>query len=395
MAFVTLNNYDVEHASSLLVYENLIQEIVHINGKGCVDTYTPTKDVESVTYIDVMRILPFAPQFRQLGATNNGTWHNQLNEGGYKNAPQSTHYTVSVDLIYDTGVPITSWQTYSNPVALKAVVTEQIIKTAGMSINVVTFAKQIEGFFRDSFSEEPTADELADSVFNYDDATAATQAGSASDAFIAANAQLTDGIPTLGALFVPLERRQAFISSQMNRIMKRQYEQNASEAAARINSSGFINPWTNTESTRINAATGLCGTYDGVDMFLFNKSIREFVYVAINCSRTGSNSAVATLLDQMQGMIIYADGTCRGIVGPTVEANPNPYYGGVYILPKLKMGVDVLDGRSIKLITNGTAWTTANITTIKTAVKFTPIDGKSVTAANVLGEGVFNDGTSS
>ena len=71
MAFVTLNGYDVEHASSMLVYENLFPEIQHINGKGVVDKYTMPSDVESVTYIDVMRVLPYAPRFRKLGGLNN------------------------------------------------------------------------------------------------------------------------------------------------------------------------------------------------------------------------------------------------------------------------------------------------------------------------------------
>ena len=150
MAFVTVNNYDVEHASSMLVWENLFPEIQHINGKGCIDKYTKTADVEDVTYIDVMRVLPYAPRFRQLGATNNGSFHNQKNEGGFNNAPQSTKYTIPVDLIYDEGVAITSSQIYANPVALKQVILAQLVKTAGMAINIITYAKQIEGFFENN-----------------------------------------------------------------------------------------------------------------------------------------------------------------------------------------------------------------------------------------------------
>lgn len=67
MAFVTLNGFDVEHASSMLVYENLFPQIQHINGKGCIDKYTKTNDVENVMYIDIMRVLPYAPRFRQIG----------------------------------------------------------------------------------------------------------------------------------------------------------------------------------------------------------------------------------------------------------------------------------------------------------------------------------------
>ena len=136
MAFTTLKGFDVEHASSMLVYENLFPEIQHINGKGCIDKYTKTDDVESVTYIDVMRVLPYAPRFRQLGALNNGAYHNKKNEGGYGNAPQSNHYTIPVDLIYDEGVSITQAQIYSNPVALKQVVLAQLVKTAGLAINM-------------------------------------------------------------------------------------------------------------------------------------------------------------------------------------------------------------------------------------------------------------------
>ena len=93
-------------------------------------------------------------------------------------------------------------------------------------------------------------------------------------------------------------------------------------------------------------------------------------------------------------MIVYGAGTCRGIVGPSVEANPNPYFGGVYILPRMKVGVEVLHGGTIKLIINAGAdlanmWTAENIAMIMNTVKFTAIDGVGVTG-NTAG---FNDGT--
>lgn len=408
-----MNGFDVEHASSLLVYENLFPEIQHINGKGVIDKYTKTNDVESVTYIDVMRVLPYAPRFRQLGATNNGSFHNQNNEGGFRNAPQSQHYTIPVDLIYDEGVAITSPQIYSNPVELKQVVLAQLVKTAGMSINIITFAKQIEGYFRngDNFDKaethqvgsivaaDITADEIAAAVFSYDPTVSAMDATSATSAFQSANEELNDGIPEIGALTVPTDERQAFITPQLNKIMKGQYLQNASEASARILASGFINPFTNQEGNRIDSRTGMCGMYDGVDMYLLNKVTRRFVYVALGISGTTDDSkgnlpTVRGLLDKLEGLIVYGAGTCRGIVGPSVEAYPNIYYGGVYILPKMKVGVEVLHGATIKAMVNAGAdlagaWTAANIADIMNTIKFTPIDGK-VVKGNVAG---FNDGT--
>lgn len=413
MAFVAVNGYDVEHASSMLVYENLFPEIQHINGKGVIDKYTKTDDVESITYIDVMRVLPYAPRFRQLGAVNNGAYHNAKNVGGYGNAPQSTHYTIPVDLIYDEGVAITQAQIYSNPVALKSVVLAQLVKTAGMAINVITYAKQIEGFFRngDNFDKGLTHDvgsivagdisaaELAASVFSYDPASLGAAVDSPTSAFQAANEEFNDGIPEIGAFIVPADERQGFITPQLNRLMKAQYIQNASEAAARILATGFINPFNTREDKRIDARTGLVGMYDGVDLFTFNKVTRDFVYVALGIAGTADDTAgnlptVRGLLDQLQGMIVYGAGTCRGIVGPSITANPNVYFGGVYILPKMKVGVEVLHGATIKVLVNAgaslaNAWTAANIALIMNTIKFTPIDGVTV-KGNVAG---FNDGT--
>lgn len=415
MAFQAVNGYDVEHASSMLVYENLFPEIQHINGKGVIDKYTKTDDVESVTYIDVMRVLPYAPRFRQLGATNNGTYHNKKNEGGYGNAPQSNHYTIPVDLIYDEGVAITQSQIYSNPIQLKQVVLAQLVKTAGLAINVITYAKQIEGFFRngDNFDKalahqvggilaaDITATEIANAVFGFDPTAAPQAVNHATGAFQSANESLNDGIPEIGALTVPTDERQGFITPQLNRIMKSQYLQNASEASARILANGFMNPFDGKESDRIDSRTGMCGMYDGVDLFQFNKVTRQFVYVALGVLGTANDSAnnlpaVRALLDQLEGMIVYGAGTCRGIVGPSITANPNPYFGGVYILPKMKVGVEVLHGATIKVLVNAgtnlaSAWTDANIALIMNTIKFTAIDGQVVTG-NTAVDG-FNTGT--
>lgn len=412
MAFQTVKGYDVEHASSLLVYENLFPEIQHINGKGVTDKYTPSNDVESVMYIDVMRVLPYAPRFRQIGGANNGAYHNAANNG-YANAPQSQHYTIPVDLFYDEGVPITSPQIYANPVALKAVVLAQLVKTAGMAINIITYAKQIEGFFRngDNFDKAKThskgsivaddvkAAEIAEAVYGYDPAAVGAAAASPTMKFISANGSLSDGIPEIGALTVPSDERQAFVSPSFNVLMKGQYMQNASEASARILATGFINPFTQSESARIDSRTGMCGMYDDVDCFMFNKVTRQFVYVALGIAGT-SNDAAADLvacrasLDKIGAIIVYGAGTCRGIVGPTVEANPNTYYGGVYILPKMKVGVECLHGATIKMVINAGAgatsgWSAADIAKLMNTLTFTPIDGVTI-KGNVAG---FNDGT--
>ena len=199
-----------------------------------------------------MRVLPYAPRFRKLGATNNGKWHNAKNEGGYNNSPESEHYTIPVDLYYDEGVPIISVQTY-NPVQLKAVVMAQLIKAAGMSINIITHAKQWEGFFVDSFSATPTATEIANSnfLFKYDTSVATNAEGSVVDAFIAANSNLTDGVPRNWCVYYSYGRKTSIYFNYTDRLMKRQYQTNASEAAASNLATGYINPFTGQEAKKL------------------------------------------------------------------------------------------------------------------------------------------------
>lgn len=411
MAFVSINSYDVEVASSKLVYENLFQEIQHINGKGCVDTYTPASQIDRVNSIDVKRILPYAPRFRKLGGAANGAYHNAKNVGGYGNAPQSGFYSIPVDLYYDEGVAITDVQEYSSATELKSRVMTQIVKTAGLSINVVTYAKQLIGFFRagDNFDKagnhqqgstvaaDVLADEIANAVYQYDPADK-NGATSIAQAIIDANASLDDGIIEIGALAVPSDERQGFLSPKGGAALFGQYLNNASNQSVAILGAGFINPFTGAEGNRINSRTGMMGEYGGVPFFQFVSTTRKFVYVALGILGTADDTQTATergLLDQFQGMIVYGAGTLRGIVGPSVTANPNTYFGGIYILPRLKMGVECIHGATVKLLVDAgaslaSAWTASDIADLMNALTFTPIDGQTVTGSVVKG---FNDGT--
>lgn len=408
MAFAQVNDYDVEHVSNMLAYENLFPAIQHINGKGATDKWTTPKDIESVTYIDIMRVLPYAPEFRQLGADNNGGFANSLNKEGYSNAPQSVHYTIPVNLLYDRGIPLTANQDYANPIALRQIVADGLVQTVAMVINVVTFAKQIEGYFRngDNFDKALTHNkgsvvagditdaEVANAVFAYDPAVAGLNANSPTLAFQKANARLNNGVKEIGAFVVPVSQRQAFITGEYGVLLKGQYAQNASESAVKILSTGYMNPFTGAEMT-IDERTGLLGMYDGVGLFQFYDNIRDFVYVALGVAgSTETAVAVRAILDKISGFIVYGGGTCRGFAGPNIEVNKHPFQQGFYMVPRLKMGINVLHGGSIKMIVNAGAsansgWSKANIATVINSIAFTPIDGVTVTAG---GNG-FNDGT--
>ena len=407
MALYTLNGFSAEEATSKYVYENLFPSIQHINGKGCIDKYTLTEDVRSVTKIDVMRLKAVLPAVRQLGATNNGGFMNKYNTPGGGNSPQSVNYTIGVDLFFDRNIPIPAAQLFANKIAFEAIVQAEVIDTMAWAINIVTFAKQIEGFFRngDNFDKakthtqgsivaaDITSGEIGKAIFDYDPSVANAPA----KAFVKANAALTNGVPEIGAYVVPVGARQAFISPDYNADLKGQYSSNASEAAAMINATGFINPFTQAESKRIDERTGLCGMYDGVPLFLLTAATRQLVYIYLGVLGTADDSDfedARNALNAIEAMIVYANGTCRGIAIPqTVEVNKDPYNAqSVIIAPLMKMGVDVLHGASIKIIVSSALDATA-VAKVMNAVSFTPVDDDGSSAAAALTEYDFNDGS--
>lgn len=414
MALYTLNGFSAEEATSGYVYENLFPSIVHINGKGVTDKYTVSDDVRSVTKIDVMRLKADIPAFRQIGAATNGGYANSENVGYGGNSPQSVQYTIGVDLFYDRMTPIPAAQLFANRTNFETIVQNQIVEEMAWGINLVTFAKQIEGFFRngDNFDKalthnkgaivagDITAGELAAAVYHYDP----TVANDAAVKFIEANASLSDGIPEIGAYVVPADARQAFVSSAFNAKLKAQYSSNASEAAAQINATGFMNPFTQTEGKRVDTKTGLCGMYDGVGMYLLNSTNKKLIYIYLGILGTGADAAgdkpaCRTALDKLDGMIVYGAGTCRGIaVAPTVAVKDDPFNAqSVNICPLAKVGVDVLHGATIKFIVNGgaagaTAWAAADVAKLMNTLTFTGIQ-TATNARTAMANYGFNNGT--
>lgn len=413
MALGTINGFSVEQATSKFVYENSFGGIQHIDGMGVTDKYTTSDNVRGVNKIDVMRLKAAFPAVRRLGAANNGGYLNRYNTPGQGNAPQSENYSINVDLFFDRLIPIPAAQLLSNKIAFEQILQTEVIDAMNWAINIVTFAKQIEAFFRngDNFDKakvhnkgsvvaaDITSAEIAKACFQYDP----NVANDCARKFVKANAALAQ-VKELGQYRVSRRARQAFIDPELNADMKVQYSSNASEAAANINATGFINPFTQQGGqARVDEKTGLCGMYDGVAMFEFLD--REMIYVYLGIAGT-ANDADTTLaacrnsLDKLRGFIVVGAGTCRGIaVAPTITVNPDPHNAQmVNICPLMKMGVDVLHGASIKAIVDAgasyaNAWDDAAIAQLVNNLTFTAIDDDGTLARAALTDYDFNDGT--
>jgi hypothetical protein len=353
MAFVTKNGFDVEHGSSLVVYENLFPNLKHIKGKGVTEEYVSKEDIMEVDTIDITRILPKKIHYRAIGSSlnaTNGKWMNKNNANGGP-TPESVHYSLFVNFVYDEDTTIPFAMIHSTQVNFEQYVNKNITDCFAQTLNAFTWANQIKAFFDDNTA-------VAKSVFKYDANTTPAQA------FQLANANLQSD-KSIGAFTIPMEERQAFIDYDLNAALKAQYATNASEAAAQINATGFMNPFTQAEGKRIDSRTGICGIYDGVLMTLVNDVERENIYEVLGVSSDATTKAV---LDKIKGFIVYGGSTLRGIAMEGISANEHPFqHGSVVLKPFNKFGVKCLSGKSIKVITNDTI-ADADLTTVKAAL---------------------------
>lgn len=350
MAFVTKNGFDVEKGSSLVVFENLMPSLKHIAGKGVTENFITKDDVTKMDTIDITRILPKKINYRKLGATTNGNYLNEKNwHGGSQ--PQSTHYTVDLSYLFDEDSIIPYSMTTETPVQFEKIINKNITDCLAQTMNAFTWANQYKAFFDDNTA-------VTRNVFVYDANTTPARA------FVKANAALQSD-KSIGAFTIPVEERQAFISPDFNADLKSQYATNASEAAAQINATGYINPFTKQEGKRIDARTGVCGLYDGVVMTQMNDIEKENVYEVLGVS---DNSTVCGLLDKIAGFIVYGGATLRGFATQGVQANADPYQANSIVLkPYSKFGCATLSGKSMKVIASDTL-TDENLATIKAAI---------------------------
>ena len=415
MALGTINGFSVEQATSKYVLENMIGGLAHINGKGVTDKFTLADDVRSVTRVDVMRLKAVFPQIRQLGAANNGDYINKFNTPAQGNSPQSVNYSIGIDLFFDRLIPIGAAQLLANKTDFEKIVQVEVIDTMNWAINLVTFAKQIEAFFRngDNFDKalahvkgsvvaaDISAGEIANALFQYDD----TVMNDCVRKFVKANNKL-NSILELGQYRVPVGDRQAFISPDLYADMMSQFASNASQAAAQINATGYMNPFTQAETVKVDVEkSGLCGMYNGVTMTQLYDSDRDLIYIYLGIKGTANDAdatltACRTALDKLAGFIVAGAGTCRGIaVAPTIAVKEDPYNAQmVNICPLMKMGVDVLHGASIKCIINAgaslaNALTASDIADLVNTLTFTAIGDDGVLARAAVPEYGFNDGT--
>lgn len=346
----------LKETASAQVFENFIQNVLHVNGKGVDESYVNQAALNSQS-IAIPRVLLGAGGFRTLGATVNGGQFNA------KDAivPQSNYFYVPLLYVYDRTETLAKIMNDKAGYELLSKVTANIGKKIARGINAITFAEQISTTLNESITGGK--------------ATYITEGNSAYDAFVDANALLDEGDEAIESDYFPTEMRQAFVRPSFFSAFKKgdgtRYV-TQSNLGQEMLATGVLNPFTNSEASKVQLRDGYAGDIDGVPVYKVSPILWK---LAAQYTMKDGSALAATAFDNIDAMVCSAVGTIRGFSSNgEVEVVPATSGQGWILQPLVHGGVKCVSGKSVRLIVK-TGFTNPATSTLKLSVL--PVESQS------------------
>lgn len=346
----------LKETASAQVFENFIQNVLHVNGKGVDESYVNQAALNSQS-IAIPRVLLGAGGFRTLGATVNGGQFNS------KEAivPQSNYFYVPLLYVYDRTETLAKIMNDKAGYELLSKVTANIGKKIARGINAITFAEQISTTLNESITN--------------DEATYITEGNSAYDAFVDANALLDEGDEAIECDYFPTEMRQAFVRPSFFSEFKKgdgtRYV-TQSNLGQEMLATGVLNPFSNSEASKVQMRDGYAGDIDGVPVYKVSPILWK---LAAQYTMKDGSALAATAFDNIDAMVCSAVGTIRGFSSNgEVEVVPATSGQGWILQPLVHGGVKCVSGKSVRLIVK-TGFTNPATSTLKLSVL--PVESQS------------------
>ena len=332
--YAVLNQIALKETASAQVFEKFVQNILHVNGKGVDEGYI-TGTVLNSNSIAIPHVALGTGDFRKLGATVNGGQFN----GNSANVPTSNYFHVPLQYVYDQTETLAKIMNDKAGYALLSKVTENIGYKIARGINALTFAEQISTTLN---SETDTFVKISNNK--------------AYDAVVDANALLDEGDDSIGCDFFPTEMRQAFVRptffAQFKKGDTRYITQ--SNLGQEMLATGVLNPFKNSEASKVVMRDGYCGEIDGVPFYKVSPILWKLA--AAQCVGETSGTALAeTAFDDIQALICSSIGTIRGMTSTEdIEVVPSQNGQGWVLQPLVQGGVKCISAKSVRLIVNST-----------------------------------------
>lgn len=380
MSLMNLSNQQVARLVSKHVFKNLYQDILHKDGYGITDSFITPEMANAGTMVDVYVPIPLNGKFRMRGNQTNGEWTNTKNlpdsKTGQRRHALSKRFTIDVLKRYDENIAISEDEIEAHPKGLdegfEQICKKQIEQDIARNINGYTFASQLYAFFMDSFSEEPTEEEIAEAVefytYNGTDKTVALMA------LQLANAKVSNGNSKLYRDYEPADERQCFIFNHVHLVhLRASLAMTASDAATLMLAQGGMNPFTKEKSVVADYETGAVGVVDAVPLYSTSANQLNTAIEYLGLDPVTDAEAIG-LIKQLASMIAPANATIRGLKPNTFKTVDDTDEQGVIVQPKVNMGVRCLSGNSLKVVFYGKDFTSLeqtkeSIKKIRAAVK--------------------------
>ncbi len=379
MGLFNVNNQQIARLVSKTVYKNLYQDIIHKEGFGITDKFVRPEQTNAAM-VDVYVPLPINNRFRMRGAETNGAWANKDNlpdTNGQRKHVLSKRFTIDILKRYDTNIAVSEDEVEglaesSLDESFEQICRAQIEQDIAININGYTFASQLYSFFMDSFSDTPTAAEVANAIelYTYSD----TNRTAAVRAFKLANAKVSKGDSKLYAGYYPADVRQAFLFNTTFLVdLTDSCALSASDVATRMLAGGGMNAFTSEKKTVADYEKGYVGWLDGVALYSVLQQVHDATWYYLGLDPERDAAAIA-LLEQLSCFIAPANATIRGLKPTSFKTVDDPDTQGVIIQPKVNMGVRCLSGNSLKAVFSGDGFSTkekalTSITAIRNALK--------------------------
>lgn len=379
MGLFNVSNQQVARLVSNAVYRNLYQDILHKDGFGITDKFVRPEQTNAAI-VDIYVPVPIGNRFRMRGAETNGAWANTDNRpdsNGQRKHVLSKRFSIDILKRYDTNIAVSEDEVEGTAAAsldesFEQICRDQIEQDIAININGYTFASQLYSFFMDSFSDTPTAAEVAKAIEIY--TYSADKRTDAVRAFKLSNAKVSKGDSKLYAGYYPADARQAFLFNTVYLVdLTDTCALSASDLATRMLAGGGMNAFTGEKKTVADFEKGYVGWLDGIALYSVLQQVHDATWYYMGLDAT-TDAATIALLENLCCMIAPANATIRGLRPTSFKTVDDTDTQGVIIQPKVNMGVRCLSGNSIKCVFSGTGFDTAanaltSITTIRNAIK--------------------------
>ncbi len=357
-AFSIVSGVALREVASAQVYEKLVQDILHVNGKGVDESYVNGQlDRASIS---IPRVALGEGNFRMLGASVNGAQFNN------KTAVSASSDYIEVPLlyVYDRTETLARVMNDKAGYDLLSQKTANIRRKIARGVNALTFAVQFSKVLNDAYDTMAPEEVITE----WDKANGA----SAKEAYIQANTNLSKGDEALGVDYFPVENRQALVSPDFyGALFKTGDVILNSNIGQEMLASGVLNPFRNGDASKVEMRNGYCGDLQGVPMYQVSPILWK---LAAQFCNVGDAPAADNIFAKIHGIVCSSWATIRGFsASENIEVVPAQQGQGWVLQPLVHGGCVCVSSKGCQLIVDNTFESPV----VSTATKITIIPPES------------------